>query len=70
MIQLSDPGPVMEVTQDVSVILGDRLTARDEEASAARRVLLKGPAVRAVVGVLRNYQRDPIASLYVKHSIY
>ena len=55
MIQLSDPGPVMEVTQDVSVILGDCLTSRDKEASTARRILLEGPAVRAVVGVLHSY---------------
>ena len=55
MIELSDPGPVMEVAEDVRVILGDRLAARDQEASAACGVLLQGPAIGAVVCVLRSY---------------
>ena len=69
VIKLGDPGPVMEVTQDVGVILGDRLTARDQETPAARAVLLQGPAVRAVIGVLRNYISVPSAPLCVTHSI-
>ena len=55
MIQLGDPGPVMEVTQDLRVTLGDRLAAGDQEAPTARGVLLQCPAVRAVVGVLRSF---------------
>ena len=55
MIELSDPGPVMEVAQDVGVILGDGLAARDQEAPAACGVLLQGPAIGAVVCVLRRY---------------
>ena len=35
MIKLRDPGSIMEVAQDVGVILGDRLTAGDQEAPAA-----------------------------------
>ena len=54
MIQLGDPGPVVEVTQDLRVTLGDRLAAGDQEAPAARGVLLQCPAVRAVVSVLRS----------------
>ena len=52
MIQLRDPGPVMEVTQDVRVLLGDLLPARDEETSASGAVLLQSPAIRTVVSVL------------------
>ncbi len=55
MIELSDPGPVMEVTQDVGVLLADGLAARDQEAPAACGVLLQSPAIRAVVCVLRSY---------------
>ena len=35
MIQLGHPGPIMEVTQDVRVLLGDRLAAGDQETPAA-----------------------------------
>ena len=52
MIQLCHPGPVMEVTEDLRVLLGDGLAAGDEEAPAAGAVLLQGPAIRAVVAVL------------------
>ena len=52
MIQLGDPGPVMEVTQDVRILLGDRLATGDQEASTATRVLLQCPAIRTVVSVL------------------
>ena len=34
----------MGVTEDVRVLLGDRLLAGDQEASAAGGVLLQGPA--------------------------
>ena len=52
MIQLRHPGPVMEVTEDLRVLLGDGLAAGDEEAPAAGAVLLQGPAIGAVVSVL------------------
>ena len=52
MVKLRYPGAIMEVTEDVSISLGDLLPARDQEASAARAVLLQCPAIRAVVGVL------------------
>ena len=55
MIELRDPGPVMEVTQDVGVLLADGLAARDQEAPAACGVLLQSPAIGAVVCVLRSY---------------
>ena len=53
IINLRDPGPIVEGTEDVSIGPGHRLIAGDEEApAAAPAVLLQGPAVRAVVGVL------------------
>ena len=52
MIQLGDPGPVMEVTQDVRILLGDRLATGDQEASTSARVLLQCPAIGTVVSVL------------------
>ena len=52
MIKLGDPGPIVVVAEDVGVVLGDLLPARDEEAPAAGAVLLQGPAIRAVVAVL------------------
>ena len=42
----------MEVAEDLRVPLGDALTAAQQEASAARAVLLQGPAIGAVVSVL------------------
>ena len=54
MIQLCHPGPVMGVTEDVRVLLGDCLLAGDQEAPAAGDVLLQGPAIRAVKRVLRQ----------------
>ena len=55
MIQLGYPGPVMEVTQDLCVLLGDPLLAGDQEASAASAILLQVPAVRAVKSVPRQH---------------
>ena len=52
MIQLRHPGPVMEGTEDLRILLGDALTGGQEEAPAASAVLLQGPAIRAVVAVL------------------
>ena len=52
VIQLWHPGAVMEVAEDLGVLLGDLFPARDQEASAAWVVLLQGPAIGAVVGVL------------------
>ena len=45
----------MEVTEDLGVPLGDGLAAAQQEASAAGAVLLQGPAIGAVVCVLRSY---------------
>ncbi len=55
MIQLRHPGPVMEVTENVRVLLGDPLLAGDQEAPAACGVFLQSPAIGAVVCVLRSY---------------
>ena len=55
MIQLGYPGPVMEVTQDLGVLLGDPLLAGDQEASAASAILLQVPAIRAVKRVLGQH---------------
>ena len=52
MVQFCRPGPVMEGAEDLGILLGDTLTAAQQEASAARAVLLQCPAIRAVVGVL------------------
>ena len=54
MIQLCHPGPVVEVTEDVRVLLGARLLAGDQEASAACDIFLQVPAIRAVKCVLRQ----------------
>ena len=35
MVQLRHPGAVMEVAEDLGILLGDLLPARDQEASAA-----------------------------------
>ena len=49
---LGDPGPVMELTQDVGVALGHALGPGHQEAVAGVAVLVEVPAVGAVVGVL------------------
>ena len=52
MVGLGDPGPVMELTQDVGVALGHALGPGHQEAVAGVAVLVEVPAVGAVVGVL------------------
>ena len=55
MIKLGDPGPVMDVTEDLRVLLGDPFLAGDQKASAASAILLQVPAVRAVKSVLTQH---------------
>ena len=54
VIQLRHPGSVGSA-ENVRVVPGDGLVLADEEAPAARPVLLLLPAVRAVVGLLGHH---------------
>ena len=51
-INLSNPGTSMGGTEDLSISLGDGLTAAEKEAPAGVPVLLLVPTIRALVGVL------------------
>ena len=52
IINLRDPGGVVEAAEDIGVAPRDSLVPAEEEAAAGAAVLLQHPAVGAVVGVL------------------